>query len=220
MPRLINQLCDTALVYGYADQRERIDLELMAQVVEDRMAGGLFPTAEVAAASRTMSCRVAVTLVALLTSSGFAAANGQPAAAPPTVILPQTSFTANELAVVINDADPLSAAVGEYYRAQARDSAGQHRAREVSTPRAAALTPREFAALRAEVRAATPSHVQAYALTWVRPYRVDCMSMTTALAAGFDRAFCSERCTATRWSPYYNSNEPQALSADSVCGRR
>jgi general secretion pathway protein A len=43
VPRLINQLCDTALVYGFADQRERIDLALMSQVVEDRLAGGLFP---------------------------------------------------------------------------------------------------------------------------------------------------------------------------------
>jgi general secretion pathway protein A len=44
IPRLVNQLCDTALVYGYADQRRSIDLELMAQVVADRTAGGVFPT--------------------------------------------------------------------------------------------------------------------------------------------------------------------------------
>jgi len=44
VPRLVNQLCDTALVYGFADQRSRIDLELMSQVVADRTAGGIFPT--------------------------------------------------------------------------------------------------------------------------------------------------------------------------------
>lgn len=43
IPRLINQLCDSALVYGYADERERIDAELMAEVVKDRCAGGIFP---------------------------------------------------------------------------------------------------------------------------------------------------------------------------------
>jgi type II secretory pathway predicted ATPase ExeA len=43
VPRLVNQLCDTALVYGFADQRSRIDLAMMAQVVEDRTAGGIFP---------------------------------------------------------------------------------------------------------------------------------------------------------------------------------
>lgn len=46
IPRLVNQLCDTALVYGFADQRARIDLAMMAQVVEDRTAGGIFPTAD------------------------------------------------------------------------------------------------------------------------------------------------------------------------------
>jgi general secretion pathway protein A len=44
IPRLINQCCDRALVYGYADRRHRIDAELMAQVVEDRRKGGLIPS--------------------------------------------------------------------------------------------------------------------------------------------------------------------------------
>jgi type II secretory pathway predicted ATPase ExeA len=41
IPRLINQYCDRALVYGYADRRARIDGELMAQVIEDRRSTGL-----------------------------------------------------------------------------------------------------------------------------------------------------------------------------------
>jgi general secretion pathway protein A len=45
VPRLINQLCDTALVYGFSDQRPSIDAELMAQVIADRTAGGVFPAA-------------------------------------------------------------------------------------------------------------------------------------------------------------------------------
>jgi general secretion pathway protein A len=43
IPRLINQLCDTALVYGFSDQRPSIDADLMAQVIADRTAGGVFP---------------------------------------------------------------------------------------------------------------------------------------------------------------------------------
>lgn len=43
IPRLINQLCDTALVYGFSDQRRDIDADLMAQVIADRTAGGIFP---------------------------------------------------------------------------------------------------------------------------------------------------------------------------------
>jgi general secretion pathway protein A len=41
IPRLINQYCDRALVYGYAEGQTRIDGELMAQVIEDRRSGGL-----------------------------------------------------------------------------------------------------------------------------------------------------------------------------------
>ena len=47
IPRLVNQLCDTALVYGYAEQRERIDDALMRDVIRDRCAGGIFPGAMV-----------------------------------------------------------------------------------------------------------------------------------------------------------------------------
>jgi type II secretory pathway predicted ATPase ExeA len=43
VPRLINSLCDTALVYGFAEQRRIIDAELMAQVIRDRTDGGIFP---------------------------------------------------------------------------------------------------------------------------------------------------------------------------------
>jgi general secretion pathway protein A len=45
VPRLINQLCDTALVYGFADQRAQIGRDLMKQVVADRTRGGVVPFA-------------------------------------------------------------------------------------------------------------------------------------------------------------------------------
>jgi type II secretory pathway predicted ATPase ExeA len=45
VPRLLNQLCDTALVYAYADQRRDVDASLMELVVHDRLAGGIFPAA-------------------------------------------------------------------------------------------------------------------------------------------------------------------------------
>ncbi len=43
VPRLINQVCDTALVYGYADQRKPVDAELIEQVLRDRGEGGILP---------------------------------------------------------------------------------------------------------------------------------------------------------------------------------
>lgn len=43
IPRLVNIVCDTALVYGFSDQRQAISCDLIEQVVRDRAAGGLLP---------------------------------------------------------------------------------------------------------------------------------------------------------------------------------
>jgi type II secretory pathway predicted ATPase ExeA len=43
IPRLVNIICDTALVYGFSDQRPSIDLDLVYQVIRERAAGGLLP---------------------------------------------------------------------------------------------------------------------------------------------------------------------------------
>lgn len=44
VPRLINLLCDTALVYGFAEQCEHIEAELVQDVIRDKQQGGIFPT--------------------------------------------------------------------------------------------------------------------------------------------------------------------------------
>lgn len=45
-PRLINILCDTALVYGFADQKRRIGAEIICQVAREKARGGIFPLRE------------------------------------------------------------------------------------------------------------------------------------------------------------------------------
>jgi type II secretory pathway predicted ATPase ExeA len=47
IPRLINQLCDTALVYAFGDQKQVVDAELMRDTIKDRCEGGIFPGAMV-----------------------------------------------------------------------------------------------------------------------------------------------------------------------------
>ena len=46
VPRLINLMCDTALVYGYAEQKQRIDARLVADVAREKQQGGIFPVYE------------------------------------------------------------------------------------------------------------------------------------------------------------------------------
>lgn len=45
-PRLINVLCDTSLVYGYAEHKRRLDADTILAVVRDKARGGIFPVRE------------------------------------------------------------------------------------------------------------------------------------------------------------------------------
>jgi hypothetical protein len=47
VPRLINLLCDTALVYGFADQKKTIDADLVEEMISERMENSLLPLAKV-----------------------------------------------------------------------------------------------------------------------------------------------------------------------------
>lgn len=47
VPRLINLLSDTALVYGFADQRQVIDVDLIEEVVSERMEHSIVPLVKI-----------------------------------------------------------------------------------------------------------------------------------------------------------------------------
>ncbi|CUQ65381.1 ExeA family protein [Candidatus Nitrospira inopinata] len=44
IPRLINQLCDLSLAYGFGDGKERITAAIVLQVASDRARGGILPS--------------------------------------------------------------------------------------------------------------------------------------------------------------------------------
>jgi uncharacterized protein (TIGR03790 family) len=117
---------------------------------------------------------------------------------------PARALDRKQLAVIVNTLDPLSVRIGDYY-AKRRAILFQNVIKVAFPPGVAALTRQEFDAIKTQVDRQTLPNVQAYALTWAAPYRVECMSITTAFAFGFDRAFCAEGCKATRPSPYFNS---------------
>lgn len=122
----------------------------------------------------------------------------------PSVILPKNSLGPDDLAVIINDADPLSVEIGEYYQARRRiPQANMIHVR--FTPGATVMGKDQFSRIKRQVDARTPAQVQAFVLTWSAPYRVDCMSITTAFAAGFDPKFCATGCKPTERSLYFNT---------------
>jgi uncharacterized protein (TIGR03790 family) len=116
-----------------------------------------------------------------------------------------TAFGPQQLGVIVNDADPSSLRIAKYYvnRRGIPDSNVIH---VRFKPGNKVMRPEDFQAIKDEVDRQTPSTVQAYALTWTVPYRVGCMSITTAFAAGFDADFCALGCKPTRPSPYFNSH--------------
>ncbi len=111
---------------------------------------------------------------------------------------------ARHLGLVINATDPESKALGDYY--MLRRKIPSDNIIYVRFPgNRATLTQKEFTALKSQVDKATPNHIQAYALAWTEPFRVDCMSITSAFAFGFNDSFCASGCKPTQQSAYFNS---------------
>jgi uncharacterized protein (TIGR03790 family) len=120
---------------------------------------------------------------------------------------PDTASTLGpeHVGVIVNDNAPLSREITAYYM-EKRGIPPENLIHVQLTPGRSVLKPDRFRLVLDKVREQTPPRVQVYALAWTLPYRVGCMSITTAFAAGFDEAWCARGCKATRKSPYYDSD--------------
>ena len=125
---------------------------------------------------------------------------------PGRLSLPAVGLRARDVAVVVNDADPASVEIGRYYAAQ-RGIAAERVVHVRFAPGKEVMTFGDFIGVQAQLDAKVGADVQAYALAWTLPYRVECMSVTAAFALGFDpAAYCAEGCQTTKPSPYFNSD--------------
>lgn len=108
------------------------------------------------------------------------------------------------LAVIVNTQDTLSQEIAAYYQ-QVRKIPDENIIEISFDPTRHALSKEEFLKLKQDVDALTPEKVQFYALTWANTYRVECMSITSAFAFGFDEAYsrCKNSCDRTQTSPYF-----------------
>lgn len=117
---------------------------------------------------------------------------------------PARALGPGELGVVVNGDDPESVALGAYY-AKARDIPPANVIEVALGPRREVVPAADFAPVQRALAERTPPDVQAYALAFTLPYRVDCMSITSAVAFGFARRYCADGCVPTAPSPYYGS---------------
>ncbi|MEL7450227.1 MAG: TIGR03790 family protein [Pseudomonadota bacterium] len=127
-----------------------------------------------------------------------------PSSAEAKVELPVQRLLPEHVALVINENDPYSVAIGgEYARQRGIPDDNVIRVRfavQANMPRKA------FNRVKGLVDAATPPGVQAYALAWTQPFKVACMSVTSAFALGLDESYCAKGCRDTRRSVYFDSD--------------
>jgi uncharacterized protein (TIGR03790 family) len=110
----------------------------------------------------------------------------------------------NQLGLVINDDDPNSVAVGEYYRKRRNvPAANVVHVRIPGKPRQ--ISVERFEELKEQIDAKLGKQVQAVLMVWTAPYAVECNSITGAYSLGFDASQCAKTCAAGHPSPYFNS---------------
>ena len=117
-------------------------------------------------------------------------------------------LSGNNLAVVVNDDDPNSVAVAQYYQ-KVRQIPEQNIVHVVLPVKPHRLTADAFRKLQRNISIQLMPHIEAILLVWSSPYAVECQSITSALSLGFDAALCKDSCAASRPSRYYNSNISQ-----------
>ena len=114
-------------------------------------------------------------------------------------------ITAQQIAIVINTQDADSRLIANYY--QNKRGIPQENLIKVSMPAGSnSISEAKFNEIYQQIKKQTPGTVQYYALAWSKPFKVACMSITSAVAFGFDKAFCAKGCKPTQMSAYYNSD--------------
>lgn len=114
------------------------------------------------------------------------------------------ALTARELAVIVNADDPLSVALGEEYRTARGIPRDNLRSLHLGPPRSV-LPPDDFNRAWGATARDLPPGIQGLLLAWTMPYRVGCMSVTTAFAMGYGTRFCASGCKPTAPNPLYDA---------------
>jgi uncharacterized protein (TIGR03790 family) len=147
---------------------------------------------------------------ALLAGVADLAAAEQPAAGTGAdgalrLALPPVGLRTRDLAVIVNDAEPASVEIGRYYAAR-RGIAEDRLIHVRFTPGQPVMPFGEYLRVKEVLDARLGPDVQALALAWTFPFRVECMSVTAAFGLGFDPgSYCAEGCQATKPHAYFNS---------------
>ncbi|MFS2137449.1 TIGR03790 family protein [Duganella sp. Dugasp56] len=127
-------------------------------------------------------------------------------AARAQMIRPQSGseLRAAQLGLVINDDDPRSVEIGEYYRTT-REVPAQNVVHVHIPNRPRKLDAEQFRQLKAQIDAGLGPQVQAVLMVWTAPYAVECNSITSAFTLGLDVGLCQKPCGPGKPSSYFNA---------------
>lgn len=128
---------------------------------------------------------------------------------------PEIGIKPEQLAVIVNERDKVSADTAFYYQ-QLRGIPKENIIRVSFNPAKSMMTPADFAVIKGQVAAKLPNGIQVLALAWLAPYRVGCMSITSAFTLGYDVKYCSEGCKKTAKSPYVDSGSKKPFDEHNI----
>ena len=122
------------------------------------------------------------------------------------VDIPNKGINTTNIGIIVKKADSFSKKVAEIYQKQR--GIPKKNIFFIELPNSGNVSSKDFKIAYDELIKTVPSNIQGFVTTWKRPFRVDCMSITSAIAFGFDSKWCQPQkkgCYPTKVSPYFNS---------------
>jgi len=126
----------------------------------------------------------------------------------PSLDMPNKLNGSNVL-VLYKQGDSQSKQIAQYYAEQRQVPNSQLAAVELPF-KPKQLKPEQFTAIIQQLTPKLTDSIKVILLTWHTPYRVGCMSITSAFTLGYDDKYCGQKpantamCNPTAISPYYN----------------
>jgi uncharacterized protein (TIGR03790 family) len=118
-------------------------------------------------------------------------------------------LSGSNVLVLYKQGDSQSKQIAQYYAERRHVPSSQLAAVELPF-KPKQLKPEQFSAIIQQLTPKLTDNIKIILLTWHTPYRVGCMSVTSAFALGYDEKYCGHRpankakCNPTAISPYYN----------------
>lgn len=132
-----------------------------------------------------------------------------------------SKLTGDNVLVLYKTTDPLSKKIAEYYATKRHVPASQIIAVDIKgNPKK--INHQEFEAIQQQISTHLNKNIKVLLLAWNAPYRVDCMSITSAFTLGYDETYCSHTallsrgCHATAISPYFNASTEKLWQQDDL----